>query len=116
MLFKEKETKSNLMISEDVIGKIASAAAMEIDGVDEVCPAPGIRGLLKPKDPSRGVAFKVNGNSARVDIYVRFKEGVNIPSTAELVREAVKSGVQNMSGLVVDKVNVIVTGMKAEEN
>ena len=85
MEFKDKKT-NNVVISEDVIAKVASIAACDVAGV--------------------AVTINIMGKSAIIDIYVKLNEGFKVQNVAEDVQKAVKEQVQNMTGTVVTKVNV----------
>ncbi len=47
-----------------------------------------------------------------VDVVVRY--GYRIPSVSEALQKNVKASVQNMTGITVSKVNVVVTGVSLQ--
>lgn len=103
------------IISEDVIAKIASTAAVEVPGVAGMATRlTDIRGLVTSQG-SKSVGVISNDNEAIVDVYVNLKAGVRIPDVAGDVQRQVKSAVQSMTGKPVTKVNVHIEGIVLEE-
>ena len=109
MFFMELKNNNsgNLIISEEVVSKIACVAAKDVDGVaDVVAKAPGIRSMLKTKQVVLPVHVTVRDNQLVIDINVKIKEGVRLADVAVKIQQAVKEAVQNMTGNGVSKVNV----------
>ncbi len=103
----KNKTRHNIVLSEDVVAKMATVAALEIDGVCEVVPNTSLKKIFSPKD-TRSVDVKISQDSMVVDIYVKLKVGVNISSLCVAVQENIKKSIQNMTGYAVSKVNVFV--------
>ncbi len=115
MSYQEKQTKGNLKISENVLATIASAAASETVGVVSMSPAPNLIGTLKASAPESGVVIRLNADVATVDVYVKLQKGAKITEVSDKIQDNVKNSIQNMSKIVVEKVNVIVAGIVSEE-
>ncbi|MBQ5320659.1 MAG: Asp23/Gls24 family envelope stress response protein [Oscillospiraceae bacterium] len=115
MSLEEKKTKGNLKISENVIETIAATAAAETHGVAALVPAPNLKGTLKASAPEAGVVVKMTGDVAKIDVYVKVLKGTKIPEVGDNIQKSVKSAVQSMSKVIVEKVNVIIAGVKEEE-
>lgn len=97
----------SLVISEEVVSKIACVAAKDIDGVEDVVPKPqNIRTMLKTKQVVLPVHVTLKDNQIYLDIFVKVREGVRLADVAVKIQQAVKEAVQNMTGSVVAKVNV----------
>lgn len=116
------DTKNNgtnsIVISEDVIAKVASIAACDVAGVADVVAKPAnIKGFFKDKS-AKAVVVEMFGKAAVIDIYIKITEGFKLQNIAENVQKAVKEQVQNMTGTVVTKVNVHISEieLKKEEN
>mgnify|MGYP000203161672 FL=1 len=92
---KDKECKGSLKVSEDVISKIAATAASETEGA--FCG-------------EDNVFVRYSGGAAEINIELSLKEGVRAVCCAESVQEAVRNGVQNMTGITVSRVNVKICG------
>lgn len=116
------EIDTNLNISEDVIGIIAGLAASEVEGIAGMTLGfvDGINQILGGnKKYSKGVKIELEGRKVTIDLYVNVKYGVRIPDIAFAAQNAVRSSVENMTGLEVAAVNVNVQGItfdKKEDN
>ena len=116
------EIDTNLNISEDVIGIIAGLAASEVEGIAGMTLGfvDGINQILGGnKKYSKGVKIELEGRKVTIDLFVNVKYGVRIPDIAFAAQNAVKSSVENMTGLEVAAVNVNVQGItfdKKEDN
>ena len=103
----KKNDSSNLVISEEVVSKIACTAAKDVEGVADVVPkAQGFKSMLRTKQVVQPVHVFLRDNQIFLDIYVKIKEGVKLADIAVKIQEAIKEAVQNMTGNVVAKVNV----------
>lgn len=108
------EIATNLNISEDVIGIIAGLAASEVEGIAGMTLGfvDGINQILgSNKKYSKGVKISLDGKKVVIDLYVNVKYGVRIPDIAWAAQNAVKSAVENMTGLDVTSVNINVQGI-----
>ena len=108
------EIDTNLNISEDVIGIIAGLAASEVEGIAGMTLGfvDGINQILGGnKKYSKGVKIELEGKKVTIDLYVNVKYGVRIPDIAWAAQNAVKSAVENMTGLDVVTVNINVQGI-----
>lgn len=108
------EIDTNLNISEDVIGIIAGLAASEVEGIAGMTLGfvDGINQILgSSKKYSKGVKIELDGKKVTIDLYVNVKYGVRIPDIAWAAQNAVKSAVENMTGLDVIAVNINVQGI-----
>ncbi|MCX8075386.1 MAG: Asp23/Gls24 family envelope stress response protein [Clostridia bacterium] len=108
------EIATNLTISEDVIGIIAGLAASEVEGISGMSLGfvDGINQILgNNKKYSKGVRVELEGKKVTIDLYVNVKYGVRIPDIAWSAQNAVKTSVENMTGLEVGSVNINVQGI-----
>lgn len=108
------EISTNLTISEDVIGIIAGLAASEVEGISGMSLGivDGINQFLgNNKRYSKGVRIEMEGRKVTIDLYVNVKYGVRIPDIAWSAQNAVKTSVENMTGLEVSSVNINVQGI-----
>ena len=108
------EIATNLNISEDVIGIIAGLAASEVEGIAGMTLGfvDGINQILgSNKKYSKGVKISLEGKKVVIDLYVNVKYGVRIPDVAWAAQNAVKTSVENMTGLEVLSVNINVQGI-----
>lgn len=114
---KSEANSTNIKISEDVIVKIVEIAVRSIDGVHEITKSKIKFGSLFADDNTSS-AIDVKNESGSVDITVNVVMSYNskIKQTAERIQNKVKNDVQNMTGIAVTKINVIVDGIFIEEN
>ena len=63
----------------------------------------------------RPVSIDLTDEMAQIVIQVILKDGTNIPSVSEKIQESVKESVQNMTGIPVTKVNIVVAGIEFED-
>lgn len=108
-----EEELGNINISEEVLAAIAGAAALEVEGVGALGSGLGsdMAALVNRKSLSKGVRLAMENNEVRVDIAVLVKYGYVVPEVALGVQDAVKSAMENTSGLQVVCVNVTIAGV-----
>ncbi len=101
-----------IKISNDVVGKIAGEAALSVDGVFSLSetPADGIEKLFKGSY-HYGVKVEFKENSVSLEIPVVVTYGYSIPEVGKKVQEAVREEVEKLTGLKVEKVDVLVQGV-----
>ena len=87
----------HVKIANDVVGKIAAIAALEVDGVS----AMGMK----------NVKVDIIGGRVNLVIAVTVDYGVNIPGISGQVQTRVKQAIENMTGLEVGDVNVRIAGI-----
>ena len=113
---RKMENKSNLKINEEVVAKIASMAALEIEGVDSMSnKAPvDIKKILNKGAASKSVKIGVVDGTVNIDIYICVLQSANVKAVCESVQLNVKEKLQNMTGNAITKVNVHVADLKAD--
>lgn len=117
MEMNHENSKGGLIISEDVIAAIACNAASDVDGVSGFSNRPVDivstikKGNFKVTSPVR---ILEDGDTLVINIYVNLTADAKITPVAEHVQTAVKEAIQNMTGKVVSKVNVVVAGLDFE--
>ena len=114
----QDDTIGNVKISVEVVSKIASIAATEIEGVscmrsnfvNEVAQKLGAK-----KSGTQGVKVEITDDMAVIDLYLVVDYGVKIPELAWNVQEKVKESVEAMTGLAVTAVNIHIEGINFEK-
>ena len=110
------KTVGDLVISEEVIAKIASVAAKDVPGVRDVVAAPAdIKGFIRKARSVPAVKVTNLENAMTIDISLRLATGARIPDVAPAVQSGVKNAVQSMTGRVVSKVNVTIQDIDLSE-
>lgn len=106
----------SLQISVDVIAKIARLAALEVEGVAQVraetLSAKNLLGKTLPKP----VTVELVDGIAEITVSIAARYGCKIPAVSEKVQQSVKTAVQNMTGITVSKVNLVVVGVVMDED
>ena len=122
---EEREVNNNLetqygttTIDDVVVSKIAGIAAREVSGVDSLGGG-GARmiGNIREsfgasEDVRQGVDVEVAEGSARIEIAITAEYGVAIHELAEAIRRNIMNAVERMTGLSVERVNVVVHDFK----
>ena len=113
------ESYGEVRIADDVVANIAGIAATEIEGV--ACTASNMTNefmsKMGVKSYSQGVRVRIENGVVSVSMALIMKYGFNIPVTCKSVQERVKTSIENMTGLTVDRVAVKIVDidMSAEE-
>lgn len=109
----------SLQISTDVIAKVAGMATLEVDGVCELSAGTlGVKGLFSKMGLTalkKPIEVTLSEDVAEITVNVKVQYASKIPALSEKVQENVKSAVQNMTGITVSKVNVMVTGVASPQ-
>ena len=97
-----------------MISAIATNAAKDVDGIAGFSnrPVDVVNTIKKVMSPVRVLA---DGEDLNISIYVNMLPGKKIRQVAEEVQRAVKEAVQNMTGKLVSKVNVIIAGLEFDQ-
>lgn len=112
-------SKGTITISEEVLSSIATNAAKDVDGVSSFSNRPVDvvntikKGSIKVMSPVR---ILQNGDDIIVSIYVNLVPNSIIRDIATNVQHNVKEAIQNMTGKLVSKVNVVIAGIDFEES
>ena len=107
------DDKGKVTFANDVIAVIAGLAATEVEGVAGMSGSimGDLAEILGKKNLTKGVKVEVGTEEAAIDLYVIIDYGVKIHNVCEAVQEAVKTSVENMTGLKVVEVNVYIQGI-----
>lgn len=104
-IYSEKQTGA-LKISEAVIVRIAANVIKETQGVYEsfALDPLGIR-----KNPS--ISARFNNGTVEVTAMVNLAYGVKAQAAVEAVQKNIKNSIQDMTGIIVSKVNVKIVSL-----
>lgn len=116
---EETESIGNIKISVEVVSTIAGIAASEIEGVSCMYTS-FVDGFAQrfgaKKSTSKGVKVDMSGDSVSIDLYIVVEYGVKIPELAWEIQDNVKTSVETMTGLPVEKVNIHIEGISFEKD
>ena len=117
MEISNHNSKGGLVISEEAISTIVTYAAGDVDGVVGFSNRPIDivstikKGSLKVMTPVR---ITQDGDDVEISVCINIAIGKKIQPVAEEVQKVVKDAVQNMTGKLVSKVNVIIASVEEE--
>ena len=115
MSVKTSNAYGKISISDETIAKVASHASLECYGIVEMVSrklSDSLFELLKKDNGTKGVKVVTVGDRIYIDVYVIIKFGVSISAVADSLKEAIKYKVEKFTGMIVDTVNVNITGVK----
>ena len=104
-----------VVINPDVIATYAGSVAMEcfgIVGMAAVNMKDGLVGLLKKDSLRHGIHVAVRENRISLDFHVIVAFDVNITAVAENLIESVTWRLEEFTGMKVDRVRIIVEGVR----
>lgn len=110
---KPKAVNTNsLKISEDVIAKIVEVSVNDIKEVKGLTKARAdIASLFVKSDCQSDISVNVNGDAVEIALGINVDSNCKVKSIAEKVQQKIKDEIQNMTGIIVTKVNVNVDGI-----
>lgn len=105
----------SVRIHNNVISVIAHEAADRVAGVVELSGTlvDGLADIIGKKSRDRGIRVAVESeNSITVELTVILEYGVNIPEVCGKLQAEVRQAVEDMTGKIVQAVNVSVQGLR----
>ena len=111
----KKQSQGAVSISDDVLAVIAGTAALEADGVAGLLGYyHGNKQKAVRKQMSKGISVQVKDGFVKANLSITAKFGAKLHEVAKDVQKRVKLEVENMTGLVLDEVNVTVGAIVGE--
>lgn len=108
----------SVRISEEVIVRISSISAREVEGVVALCGSGSSIGEFlgkKNQTKTKGVKVEMGENSAEIDIHIVVRFGFKIGDVARKVQESVKFALESYVGLENILINVFVDAIDMEK-
>lgn len=114
---REKTDIGNVSIADDVVASIAGIATLEAEGVYKLAGniTREIVGKLGKKYLSNGVSIEILDGVVIVNVALEIEYGYSIKKVSEDVQVKVKQAIENMTGLSVKVVNVVVSSIKLDK-
>ncbi len=113
---KAQQDGGRVQVSTDVISNIAKIAAMEVSDVKGLSKGNlGIKSLINKVASVNPISVTVTAGVAVIDVHIIVELGAKIRVVGRAVQDSVKSAVQNMTGITVSKVNVVISGISQQE-
>ena len=112
----KSDESGEIKVADEVVAIIAGLAATEVEGVsamagnitNELMSKVGMKKLTK------GVRVVAVDGCVTVDLAVTMEYGYNIPATCQKVQAKVKAAIENMTGLIVENVNIKIANVTME--
>lgn len=108
----------NISIADGVVASIAGIAAIEVEGVSKLTGniSKELVSKLGKKNLANGVKVEIVDGVVVADISVEIKYGSAIKKVSEEIQAKVKQAIETMTGLSVGVVNVMVSGIKLDND
>lgn len=103
-----------ITISDKTIEKFVTHIATDCYGIVKFShnnTFASIISLLIYGGPKKSVLIRSNGDRIFIDLSVVVKYGVSIKAVVEALKESIKYKVERFTGMIVDTINVCVTGV-----
>jgi uncharacterized alkaline shock family protein YloU len=116
MSLERRTEQGKLAISENVIARIAGAAAMEVFGLVGMSSRQqlkdGFAELLGRENLTKGIEVRIEENEVEVDLHIIVSYGTKISEVAHNVQHRVKYTLEEIAGITVNRVNIFVQGVR----
>ena len=115
MAIKTENENGAIVLSDNVIARIAGVAATNCYGVVGMAyknASDSIASLLKWDTITKGIKVSTADDKISVDLHIIVEYGININATCESIIEQVKYAVEDATGFKVGSVNVNVEGIR----
>ncbi len=104
-----------LGINTDVIEKMVSLAALEVEGVAAMSGRSlDVKGVLNGNSPLKPVKVIVKNGAIDISVFISVKQGFKVKTVAEAVQVNVKDKLQDMTGNAITRVNVNIVDLQEE--
>lgn len=107
----------SITIESNVLASIAGISAMEsygIVGMASKNAADGIFQLLRFENLAKGIEVNVEEDYISIKLHVILEYGVRVSTVGENIIDRVRFNIEQMTGLVVNDVDVLVEGVRMD--
>ncbi len=104
-----------ITISKEVIADIAGAATVECYGIVGMATQTlqdSLFQLIGSESPNKGIVVKTKDDKISIDLYILVSYGTKISVVAQNIIENVRYKVEKLTGVSIEKINVIVQGVR----
>lgn len=104
-----------MVVSEDVIAKMAGLTAVEcfgIVGMTTTGVKDGIAQILKREHLTKGIKVRFDGEDLIIDFHIIVSYGVSIAAVAENLLSNVSYNIERYLSMKVKKINIYVDGVR----
>lgn len=110
-----KTDDGNIVIENVVLAHIAGMSAMEsygIVGMASKSATDGILEILKFDNVTKGIKVSTDDGEINIKLHVVLEYGVKISVVGENIIDRVKFNIENLTGLIVNNIEVLVEGIR----
>ena len=107
----------NIIIDNNVLATVAGISAMEsygIVGMASKNAADGFFELLKFDNLTKGIKVNTDNGEINIELHVILEYGVRISTVGENIIDRVKFNIENLTGLCVNNIEVLVEGIRVK--
>lgn len=119
MLYKTETEEGTIIIDKPVIGKIILEAVEQFDGKVLLSNYKGKISGIVPKiggiDDRNFMDIEVGENGIDIRFYIVIRFGTSINKVTEILIERIKKNIKLITGLEVEKITVVVTGILSKQ-
>jgi len=115
MAIKTENENGTIILSDNVIARIAGVAATNCYGVVGMAyknASDSIASLLKWDTITKGIKVSTADDKINVDLHIIVEYGININAICESIIEQVKYAIEDATGFKVGNINVNVEGIR----
>ncbi len=112
---KIKNDVGTIYITEEVILKVVGYAALECYGIVAMSSKRAKDGFVEwlgRENLTKGVQIHTVGDKLDVDLFIIVEYGISISEVCKTIVETVRYKLESMTGVTVNKVNVMVEGIR----
>ena len=105
----------NVIIDDEVIAKVAGLAALEcygVVGMASINVKDGLVQLLLGENLTKGIKVRTVEGQTTIEFHIIVEYGTNISVIADNLISNVKYKVEEVTGIQVDKINILVEGVR----
>lgn len=111
-------SQGQIIISDEVIADVVGLAATECAGVVGMASQKrvkdGVAELLKRENYGRGIVVRKEDNILNVDLHIIVLYGLPMSEIATTVQSRVKHAIEQIIGLTVTTINIIIEDVKVD--
>jgi uncharacterized alkaline shock family protein YloU len=113
-MVEHKNDSGSVKISDEAIATIAAITAKAVNGVVGLDrgAVQSIADMLGVKNETKGIKVSVDKEVVNIEMNIVVEYGREISEVASAVQERVRESIENMTGLIVDRVNINVNSVK----
>ena len=114
MSAKTKNIYGKIIIQDSAIEHFVSRTALDCYGIVKLVPrnlVETVAKILSLWENTKGVKVKSMGDRMIISVSIVVKYGVSIRAVVESLKESIKYKVEKFTGMIVDAINVNVTGI-----